>query len=146
MTSRQLLVVTLAVLIVCLPTSSLAQVPKGAIAGHAGKQFGPRYADYTVQLRNVSSGQMVGSNVLDQDGKFSFSNLQLNQRYLVEVYQTMPSRLVCTEGPFTLDFYQKKQKTDVVVECGKPPALAWLLVAGAGTAAALSTTTASGSR
>ena len=146
MTIRRLLVATLVALIACLPATSLAQIPRGTIAGQAGKQFGPHFTDYTVQLRNVSSGQLVTSKPLAQDGKFSFADLQLNQRYLVEVYQAAPMRLVCTEGPYLLDFYKNKQKTDVVVECGKSPALAWLLVAGAGTAAAMGTTTASGSR
>ena len=147
MTIRRLLVATLVLLVACLPSVSVAQVARGTIAGQAGKQFGPRYTDYTVQLRDISSGQSVASKPLGADGKFSFSDLQLRQRYLVEVYQTTPMRLVCTEGPFTLDFYKdKQQKTDVVVQCGKSPALAWLLVAGAGTAAAMGTTTASGSR
>lgn len=146
MTVRRLLIAALVALVACLPSVSLAQAPTGTISGQASKQFGPHFTDYTVQLRNISSGQAVSSKPLAQDGKFSFASLQLNQRYLVEVYQTTPMRLVCTEGPFTLDFYKNKQKTDVIVECGKSPALAWLLVAGAGTAAAMVTTTASGSR
>ena len=38
------------------------------------------------------------------------------------------------------------QKTDVTIECGKAPAILWLLVAGAGTASAVALSTASASR
>jgi hypothetical protein len=143
---RNLFRVSLAALLAVLPSVSLAQAPTGAISGQATKQFAPHYDDYTVQLRNVSSGQAVNSKPLDKNGKFSFTNLQLNQRYLVEIYETTPMRLICTEGPFTLDFYKMKEKTDVMIGCGKSPALAWLLVASAGTLAATSITTASASR
>jgi hypothetical protein len=129
-----------------LPSASLAQQSNGVIGGAATTQFGPQYADYTIQIRNATTGQSVASKALDRDGKFTFTDLPLNRRYLVEIWQTTPNRLVCTEGPFALEYNKITQKTDVKVGCGKSPAIAWLLVASAGTAAAMGVTTASPSR
>jgi len=146
MTSRRLLSVTTAFAVACVPAILLAQQATGVIGGHAGRQFAPRFTDYTVQLRDVQSGRPVLTKALDADGGFSFPGLALNQRYLVEIYQTQRNALVCTEGPFQLLPDTAPQKTDVTIECGKTPAILWLLVAGAGTASAVAVSTASGSR
>ena len=144
--AMRLLINALVACLIALPATSFAQQPNGVIGGVATSQFGPRYTDYTVQIRNATTGQAIASKALDRDGKFSFTALPLNQRYLVEIFQTTPNRLVCTEGPFALEFNKITQKTDVKIGCGKSPAIAWLLVAGAGTAAAMGVTTASPSR
>jgi hypothetical protein len=146
MTSRRLLATTLAFAIACAPHVMLGQQANGVIGGRAGNQFAPRYVDYTVQVRDAATGRPVGATPLGQDGRFSFPNLDLNQRYLVEIYRTAQNALVCTEGPFRLGPGALAQKTDVTIECGKAPAILWLLVAGAGTASAVAISTASGSR
>jgi hypothetical protein len=146
MTSQRLLAAALALCTAGVPAVLLAQQTHGVIAGRAGNQFSDRYADYTVQLRNVATGQPVLAQPLDQYGRFSFPNLALNQRYLVELYRTPQYSLVCTEGPFRLVPETLPQKTDVTIECGKAPAILWLLLAGAGTASAVAVNTASPSR
>jgi hypothetical protein len=121
------------------PSLTMAQqsLATGVIAGKASDEVKPPYADYTVLLRNVATGQPVGTKVLDQEGKFSFPNLELNQRYLVELIQTKQNKVVCTEGPYGLVVNDRPQKLDVNIDCGKPPALLYILIGGAATAALL---------
>lgn len=146
MTSPRLLATTLACAIAALPAVTMAQQANGVIGGRAGNQFASHYLDYSVQLRNAATGKPVVTRPLDQEGRFSFPNLDLAQRYLVELYRTKESTVVCTEGPFRLGPDARAQKTDVTIACGTAPAILWLLVAGAGTASAVALSTASGSR
>ena len=97
-------------------------------------------------MRNATTGTPVLAVPLDRYGRFSFPGLELNQRYLVELYQTKPTTLVCTEGPFRLVPDKLTSKTDVTIECGRAPAILWLILAGAGTVSAVATSTASASR
>ena len=143
---RRSLVALLVLSITCLPSISLAQQANGIISGKASDQFKPRFTDYTVQVRNAATGQAVGAKPLNADGKFSFSGLALNQKYLVEIFLTKDNRLICTEGPYALATTQVTQRTNVTIDCGKTPAILWLLVAAGGTASAVGLGTASGSR
>lgn len=130
---------------VLTPGLTQAQQANGLLAGKATDQVKPPYLEYTVQVRNTATGVMVASRTLDFEGKFSFPDLPLDQRYLVELVHTKQNRVVCTEGPFGLAA-QAPSKANVNIDCGKPPALLWLLAAGAGTAALLGVTQASASR
>jgi len=145
MTIRRFLAVAVALTIMCLPATSLAQ-STGVISGKASDQFKPQFTDYTVQVRNAETGQAVASKPLDADGKFSFTGLALNQFYLVEIFRTKDNRLICTEGPYALAADKVSTRTNVTIGCGKPPAALWLLIAAGGTASAVGMTTASGSR
>ncbi len=142
---RRVLVVALASVLTLAPGFSSAQQIGGSLAGKATDEVKPPYDEYTVQVRNTATGVMVASRTLDFEGKFSFPDLPVNQRYLVELVHTKQNRVVCTEGPFGL-LPQAAAKADVNIDCGKPPALLWLLAAGAGTAALLGATQASPSR
>jgi hypothetical protein len=146
MTIRRPLVLGLVTLLALMPAMSGAQQGTGVLAGKATDEVKPPYGDYTVQIRNTATGQMVATKTLDSEGRFSFPELALNQRYLVELVHAKQNRVVCTEGPFGLVTGQLTSKTDVNIDCGKPPALLWLLAAGAGTAALLGATQASASR
>jgi hypothetical protein len=143
--SRRLLACALAGALLLTPGLSRAQQTNGLLAGKATDEVKPPYLEYTVQIRNTATGEMVASRTLDFEGKFSFPNLPLNQRYVVELVHVKQNRIVCTEGPYGL-MAQAPSKADVNIDCGKPPALLWLLAAGAGTAALLGATQASGSR
>ena len=88
--------------------------------------------DFSVQLRNPSTGQVVATQPLTEKGLFSFSNVELNQRMLVELVNLKQNKIVCTEGPFVLSAPAQMNKSDVNIDCGRPPASLWLLAAGAG--------------
>jgi hypothetical protein len=135
MAIRRFLAVALAAAIAVTPAASVAQQATGLIAGKASDEVKPPYADYAVVLRNVATSQPVANRPLDNEGRFSFPNLPLNQRYLVELVHTKQNKVICTEGPYGLVVGDVTSKTDVNIDCGKPPALLWIL--GAGAAAAL---------
>jgi hypothetical protein len=146
MTRRRLLAWTLAFTIALLPAMLLGQEATGVIGGRAANQFAPHYLDYSVQLRDAATGKALAATPLDQDGRFSFPNLDLTRRYLVELVPAKSNSPVCTKGPFRLGPGTLAQKTDVTIECGEAPAILWLLLAGAGTASAVALSTASASR
>jgi hypothetical protein len=122
-----------------------AQQPSGVLGGKAANEAREPYSNYTVQLRDAATGQIVGSSSLDAEGHFTVSDVVFNQRLLVELVQLKQKQTVCTEGPFLLT-PSVPSKTDVNIDCGKVPAAFWILTAGAGTAAAVGLAFQSGSR
>jgi hypothetical protein len=145
MTTRRMLAAALAVTLVVGATPLLAQQASGVLAGKATNEAKKPYTDYTVQLRDAATGQVVGTVPLDAQGQFTFNSLEQARRYLVELFSKRTSTVVCTEGPFVLS-PSMMSKTDVKIDCGKPPAALWLLAAGAGTAAAIAIATRSASQ
>src|SRR3954465_15083518 len=73
-----------------LPTSSgaaprgRAQAQGAALAGTATSNTGQALANYTVQLRNLATGQVAGTTTSASSGAFSFAGLQAGN-YAVEV-------------------------------------------------------------
>ena len=112
----------------------------GLISGTAKHKAKNPYRDYTVRTRDVASGTIAATSVLDGSANFSVSSLTL-ANYLVELVDKN-GKVICTEGPYNLT-QAVAQKTDVNIDCGVPPT-AWLLVAGAA-AAGVTAGVASGS-
>lgn len=139
MATRRFLAAGLAALLMG-GTPALAQQATGTIAGKATDEARQPYSDYSVQLRDAASGQIAATAPLSGQGQFSFADLQLSRRFLVELFNTRESKVVCTEGPYVLAA-GAPNKTDVNIDCGKAPAALWLLAAGAGTAAAIALAT-----
>jgi hypothetical protein len=104
----------------------------GVLAGKATDKAKQPYSDYTIRLRNTNSPSILKTVPLTAQGTFSFDALPLAQSYLIELYSVKSSKVVCTEGAFTLN-NAMMTKTDINVDCGKNPT-AWLLAAGAGAA------------
>jgi hypothetical protein len=142
--SKRMGMYLLALAVAVAPTALLAQQSAGVLSGKATDEAKKPYTDYTVQLRDAATGQIVTTSPLNDQGLFAFANLALGKRYLVEL--TKQSKVVCTEGPFALASPNLVSKTDVNIDCGKPPAALWLLAAGAGTAAVIAVAARSGSR
>jgi hypothetical protein len=115
----------------------MAQQAAGVLGGKATDEARKPYTDYSVQLRNPVNGQVVATRPLTAQGQFTFSDVALNQKMLVELVNLKQNKVVCTEGPFTLSAPALTSKTDVNIDCGKPPMSAWLLAAGAGAASAV---------
>ncbi len=124
----------------------MAQQTAGVLGGKATDEAKQPYRDFSVQLRNPSTGQVVATQPLTEKGLFSFSNVELNQKMLVELVNLKQKKIVCTEGPFVLSAPAQMNKSDVNIECGRQPASQWLLLAGAGAAAAVAIGTRSASK
>jgi hypothetical protein len=122
-----------------------APAAQGTLAGKATDEAKEPYTDYAVQVRDVTTGQVVLTRSLSAQGQFSFPGLSLAKPFLVELFHQKERRVICTEGPFTLTT-AVPSKADVNISCGKAPAALWLLLAGAGAAAAVAVATRSVSR
>ncbi|HVW04064.1 MAG TPA: hypothetical protein VHB78_03605 [Vicinamibacterales bacterium] len=127
------------------PAFAQQPVATGSISGKATDEAKKPYTNYAVQLRDAESGQLVNTIPLDARGRFAFSNLELQKKFLVELLQVKDKKVVCTEGPFPL-FSNAADRSNVNIDCGAAPAALWLLAAGAGTVAAVAVATESVSR
>jgi hypothetical protein len=124
---------------------AFAQQPTGSLSGKATDEAKKPYVNYAVQLRDAESGQLIGTTPLDAKGLFSFANLDLSRRFLVELYQVKDKKVICTEGPYPLS-PAAANRSNVNIDCGAAPAALWLLAAGAGTVAAVAVATESASK
>ena len=124
------------------PTTVAAQEQSGMINGKAREAKKP-YTDYTVQLRDIVTGQITQTVALTDDGSFSLAGVKPSARHVVELFSKKVNKVVCTEGPFVLTS-EAPNKYNVVINCGATPAAWWLLVAGAGTATTIAVTQVSG--
>jgi hypothetical protein len=149
MSTRRILAIAMAVLLVGLPTSAAAQQQSviGSISGSVDAKT-MKAGSHTVRLRDVITGQVVKSGTLGPQGQFAFDQLPLGRKYMVELVDTTANKVVATQGPFTLSATASVVKTGVLVSsaASRVPAALWLIAAGAGTAVAVATTTESGSR
>src|SRR5262245_53582242 len=140
MAIQRVLALALAAVTAVGVTPSLAQQATGIISGIADDEAKKPYSDYSVQLRDAATGQVVNTVALDAAAKFSFDNVGLTRQLLVELVSLKSKQTVCTEGPFTLT-PTATSKTNVKIACGKRvPTAVWLLAAGAGAAAAIGLT------
>jgi hypothetical protein len=105
----------------------------GILSGRADAAKKP-YSDYKVQVRDVTTGQIVTSTALDQQARFAFNGLGLPGRYVVEL--VTGNQVKCTAGPYALATPSMISKTDVNIACGGNAAL-WVLAAAGGAAAAI---------
>jgi hypothetical protein len=136
MAIQRMLAIALAAVITAGATPSWAQQTNGIISGTADDEAKKPYSDFAVQLRDVATGQVVNSVALNALGQFSFENVGVSQQLLVELVNVKSKNTVCTEGPFALT-PTALSKTNVKIDCGRVPTAAWILAAGAGTAAAI---------
>jgi hypothetical protein len=136
MATRKTLAIALAAVMAFSVSPLFAQQTNGVISGSADDEAKQPYSDYSVQLRDAATGQIVNTVQLNGQGQFSFENVGLGRRLLVELLNVKDKNTVCTEGPYVLAPGQPS-KTNVNIDCGKAPAAFWLLAAGAGTAAAI---------
>ena len=143
-TRRVLAVVLMFFMAVGAAPMTMAQQAAGVLGGKATDEARKPYTDFSVQLRNPVTGQVVATQPLTPTGLFNFNNVELNQRMLVELVKE--NKVVCTEGPFTLSAPALTTKTDVNIDCRKQPVAQWLLLAAAGAAGAVALGTRSASQ
>lgn len=140
----RILLVSTAFLLAVTGATVMAQ--QGVLSGSAAKEAKPA-SNFRVQLRDPATGAIVGTPAsLDAAARFSFTGLETNRRYLVELYSTTENRVKCTEGPFSLSA-TNISVTNIDIECGlKKETAAWLLAAAAGAAAVAAVATRSASQ
>lgn len=135
MVFRQVMAASLALVLAVGTAPVLVAQQQGVIDGRATDEADSPYSDYTVQLRHPETAQILATQVLDGQGRFSFTGLALNQ-YLVELIDTRrDNRVVCTEGPFNVT--ESALAYDVNIDCGGPPAFLWLVAGAAGLVTAI---------
>ena len=83
-----------------------SQSGAGILSGKA-EAAKPPYSDYKVQVRDVTTGQIVTSAPLDQQGRFAFSGLGLPGRCVVEL--VTGNQVKCTAGPCADDALDGQQ-------------------------------------
>jgi hypothetical protein len=125
--------------------SPLLVAQQGTISGRADDEARRPYTDYSVQLMDLTTNQIAATVPLDAQGQFGFTGVAPDKRYLVQLFHIKENRVVCTEGPYTIAGPNMLSRTDVDIDCGKPPAL-WLLAAAAGVAATVALATQSNSQ
>ena len=130
---RRVIAMTL-VAALAVGASPVLLAQQGNISGRAADEARKPYTDYSVQLMDLTSNQIIATVPLDTEGRFGFTGVVPDNRYLVQLFNVKEKRVVCTEGPYTLSSPDMLSRTDVDVDCDKYPAL-WLLAAAAGVAA-----------
>lgn len=142
--TRRLLIGGLAALLASGPLA--AQDALGTISGRATDEARKPYTNFSVQLRDVATGQVAQTVPLTEQGLFAANQLPLSTRYLVELVDLRARKVVCSEGPYLLQAPTAITRPDVNIDCGIAPAALWLILAGAGTATTIAVTQASPSR
>ena len=144
LTTRRLLTGCLAAMLASGPLA--AQQAMGTISGRAVDEARKPYTNFSVQVRDVSTGQVAQTATLSDQGAFSADTLPLSTRYLVELVDLRARKVVCSEGPYLLAAPNAVTRPDVNIDCGVSPAALWLILAGAGTATTIAVTKASPSQ
>lgn len=124
--------------VLALGASPIVLAQQGVISGRADDEARKPYSDYTVQLMDLQTNQIAATAPVDGQGRFAFDSVATDKRYLVQLFNMKDNKVSCTEGPYAL-VIPNTSKTDVNIDCGKPPAL-WLLAAAAGVAATVAVT------
>lgn len=152
MSTRRILAIALAVLLVGLPGVAGAQSKSvlGSISGSVDSKTLKSGASYMVRLRDVQSGQVIKTESLDSQGRYSFANVPLGHKYVVELFDPSSNKVVGASGAITVSTATAVAVTGIALSAGAVaagvPAALWLLAAGAGTASAVAVATQSGSR
>src|SRR5262245_58850986 len=148
MSTRRILAIAMAVLFVGLPGAASAQQSViGSISGSIDAKT-VTAGSYTVRVRDVMSGQVVKTEPLGYKGTFTFTQLPLGMKYMVELVDNTTNKVVATNGPILLSTPADVHKAGVVLSIAphKVPMAMWLMAAGAGTATAVAAATQSASR
>ncbi|MFI5177696.1 MAG: carboxypeptidase-like regulatory domain-containing protein [Vicinamibacterales bacterium] len=141
---QRIIAVSLAIMLAVGVPSSLAQ-SQGSLSGRMTDDSKKPYSDYSVQLRDAVTGQVLTTMPLDASGQFVFRDVPLGKRYLLELVRTSKKNVVCTSGPYAMTADQSA-KTNVRLDCGRVPSSTWVLAAAAGTAGLIAIVTRSASQ
>ena len=114
---------------------SAAGQGKGFLSGQAKAEAKQPYTDYAVRARNVTTGAVEATTILDAQGQFMLDGLGAG-KLVVELTKVGQNKVICSEGPFDLTadpsgaaFGQSK----INIACNKAP-VGWLLLGAAAAA------------
>jgi hypothetical protein len=144
MSVQRIIAVSLAIMLAVGVPSSLAQTT-GTIGGRTTDESKKPYTDYSVQLRDAVTGNILTTMALDQTGQFTFKDVPLGKRYLLELVRPSKKTVVCTSGPYVVSADQRA-KTNIRLDCNRVPSVGWVLAAAAGTAGLVAIVTRSTSQ
>jgi hypothetical protein len=125
-----------AVIAAGVPTLLFAQ-QLGTISGTADDEADKPFDNYSVQLMDLTTKQIAATVPLDTQGRFSFTGVAPDKQYQVQLFHLKENRVVCTEGPYSIVGPNMLTRTDVDIDCDKPPAIIWWAAAAAGLAATI---------
>lgn len=110
---------------------------KGFLSGDARAEIKQPYSEYAVRARNVQSGTIESTAILDSQGNFMLDGLSAG-KLVVELTKVGQNKVICSEGPFDIKPGVAAGDTafgqsDISIKCNQPVA-AWLLLAAAAAA------------
>ena len=110
---------------------------KGYLSGDARAEIKQPYSDFAVRARNVTSGAIESTAILDSQGNFMLDGLP-SGKLMVELTKVGQNKVICSEGPFeikpgTTAADAAFGQSDISIKCNQPIA-AWLLLAAAAAA------------
>jgi len=115
---KRILTFSLAVsLAILVPATPFADQDMGSLSGRAASDANQPYADYVVQLRDPSTGEVTSKSRLDAMGLFTFAGVPLSRRLLVELLHVPTNKVVCTKGPYMLTL-NASARSDITINCG----------------------------
>lgn len=119
---------------------------KGFLSGDARGESKQPYSDYAVRVRNVTTGAVESTAILDSQGNFMLDGLAPG-KMMVELTKVGQNKVICGEGPFDIKPGAGSDaafgQNNIKIACNKPVA-AWLLLAAAAAAGITAGVVASG--
>src|SRR5688572_8083800 len=122
LTVRRFIATTLAAVFAIGVSPLLLAQQLGTISGTADDEADKPFTNYSVQLMDVLTKQIAATVPLDDQGRFSFTGVAPDKRYLVQLFNIKANRVECTEGPYNVVAPNLLTRTDVDIDCDKPPA------------------------
>jgi hypothetical protein len=116
------------------PLSAAGQ-NRGFLSGEAKAEAKKPYSDYAVRARNVTTGAIETTAILDPQGNFMLDGLTAG-KLVVELTKVGENKVICSEGPFELKADAAGAafgQNDISIACNKAP-VGWLLLAAAAAA------------
>jgi hypothetical protein len=110
---------------------------KGYLSGDARAETKQPYSDYAVRARNVSTGAVESTAILDSQGNFMLDGLP-SGKLMVELTPVGKNKVICSQGPFDIKPGAAAAdvafgQSDISIKCNRPIA-GWLLLAAAAAA------------
>ena len=110
---------------------------KGYLSGDARAEAKQPYSDFAVRSRNVTTGAVEATAILDSQGNFMLDGLPQGKQ-MVELTKVGQNKVLCSAGPFDIAPGAASAdaafgQSNISVKCNRPVA-GWMLLAAAAAA------------
>jgi len=110
---------------------------KGYLSGDARAEAKQPYSDFAVRSRNVTTGAVEATAILDSQGNFMLDGLPSGKQ-MVELTKVGQNKVLCSAGPFDIAPGAAAAdmafgQSNISIRCNRPVA-AWVLLAAAAAA------------